>query len=135
MPALVWSPVVPDPQRTALSPETESASAPDDAAKGRSRREALLSSAAQDLAQQWLSTWCEDLRSEGRRIAGGWPGTVPEARARVVAYFSPELSRRRLQPLSASEVQLATQLVFDGAKRGWARVQLEQEPAAPDEID
>ena len=86
-------------------------------------RRVLLEQGATAVAERWASTWREDLRKQGRPASGGWPGTVPEARARVTAYLGAELARRRMRTLSSDEAGWATQATYASAKRDWlARV-------------
>jgi len=46
-------------------------------------REAVLGEQPGLLGQTWATEWVQTMRSEGRRVAGGWPGTIPEARMRA----------------------------------------------------
>lgn len=104
---------------------------------GQKRRE-LLESAAEDAGQRWAKLCRDDLRLEGRRAAGGWPGTIAEARARVVAHLAPELRRRGMIALTHLELDTATRAAYASAKRDWlARGEREDPepgdaPGAPD---
>ena len=82
-------------------------------------RQAVLNDGALAVGALWARTWREEMRKEGRVIAGGWPGTVPEARARVTAYFETELARRRMASISAAEVQWTVATTYQKAKRDW----------------
>ncbi len=44
-----------------------------------------LERAADALGKSWAFSWADALVAEGRPVAGGWPGTLREARARVVS--------------------------------------------------
>ena len=67
----------------------------------------------------WAKTWFEEMRRDGRPVAGGWPGTIDEARHRVRVHFVRELARRGMEELRADELKLATKTVYDRAKREW----------------
>jgi hypothetical protein len=82
-------------------------------------RRLLLNDGALAIGTTWAKGWCEDMKRDGRPIAGGWPGTMPEARARVAAYFGAELARRRLPLLTEDETRWAARATYQKAKRDW----------------
>lgn len=82
-------------------------------------RRAMLTDGAINVGAQWASGWREAMRREGRAIAGGWPGTLPEARARVAAYFGAELARRRMPVMTTDELQVAVAATYEKARRDW----------------
>ena len=61
--------------------------------------------------------WADEVRGairlEGRAAAGGWPGTLTEARSRVMAVL-----RGRL-PAEAEELDRLTRLLYSAARRHW----------------
>ena len=57
-------------------------------------------------------------------MAGGWPGTLPEAKARVATYFERELARLEMVQLTADELASATRIAYDKAKHDWLRAQV-----------
>ena len=65
-----------------------------------SERRALLAEAPLTLGEQWAHMWCERVRDEGRRVIGGWPGTLSEARGRTRAYLDAQLASRGMQAMS-----------------------------------
>lgn len=85
----------------------------------RRGRRALLNDAALAVATLWVQTLSEDIRREGREVCGGWPGTVPEARARVTLFCSLELERHHMSKLTADEVGWTSRAAYDKAKRDW----------------
>ena len=87
--------------------------------KSAEERRDLLAEGALVLGQKWVQLWCDDLRREGRPVAGGWPGTLPEARARAAAYFGHEFARRRIPLLTADELGWVARATYDKAKREW----------------
>lgn len=82
-------------------------------------RKAMLTDGAITVGAEWASGWREAMRREGRAIAGGWPGTLPEARARVAAYFGAELARRRMPVMTTDELQVAVAATYEKARRDW----------------
>ncbi|MBI4952314.1 MAG: hypothetical protein HY908_09785 [Myxococcales bacterium] len=82
-------------------------------------RRALLNDGALAIASSWAQVWCDNMRREGRMVAGGWPGTLPEARARVTAHFDLELRRLGLRLLTYEELEWVTQATYRNAKRAW----------------
>ena len=52
-------------------------------------------------------------------MAGGWPGTLPEARALVGLEFTRELGARALGILCPSELSTAVSIAYERAKRDW----------------
>ena len=98
-----------------------------DVARKRSRREeateearrALLEEASIATGERWAAGWRDDLRQEGRPAAGGWPGTVAEARARVTAHLGPELHRRKMLALTHEELERAARTAYARARRDW----------------
>jgi hypothetical protein len=67
----------------------------------------------------WAAGWRDDLIRDGRPAAGGWPGTVREARLRVTAALAPELSRRNLPALTPEELERAARVAYAAARREW----------------
>jgi|TARA_R110000868_G_scaffold361668_2_gene623688 hypothetical protein len=55
------------------------------------------------------------LESEGRLIEGGWPGTVSEARSRVVSC----LAKSSGSPGDGEEMAVRTDALYREAKRLW----------------
>jgi hypothetical protein len=87
--------------------------------KDDQRRRRLIQEQLAVLGASWALEACQDMLSSGRKIEGGWPGTVPEARMRVLAALTRELSSRSLSPLSPTEVTEATATAYERAKRDW----------------
>ncbi len=82
-------------------------------------RRVMLNDGAITVGAEWAHGWREAMRREGRAIAGGWPGTLPEARARVAAYFGAELARRRMPVMTTDELQVAVAATYEKARRDW----------------
>ena len=89
--------------------------------KTRADRSTVLSEGSALLGAQWALSWFEEMWRTGRPVAGGWPGTLPEARARVVAHFGSELARLDMLQLNPEELARATRSTYDKAKSDWLR--------------
>jgi hypothetical protein len=87
-------------------------------------RDTVVAQGSLLIAAKWADGWCDDMRKNGRAVAGGWPGTLPEARARVTAYFERELARRGMLQLSSDELVSATRATYERAKQAWFSAQL-----------
>jgi len=57
---------------------------------------------------------------ERRAVAGGFPGTVPEARWRVARYLGAELERLALSPLRPNEASVVVDAAYARARREWS---------------
>jgi hypothetical protein len=90
-------------------------------------RRTFLEEGAVAIGKQWVRGCREDLRQQGRPAAGGWPGTLAEARARVSAHFTEELRRRSMVALTYSELDWVAKATYATAKRDWSS------PSDPDE--
>jgi hypothetical protein len=88
------------------------------------RRKTLLSDLPLKIGAGWAEGWRAEMAKEGRPIAGGWPGTLGEARARVAAHFDHELRRRKMAHLTSDELATATRAAFGQARRDWLAAQL-----------
>jgi hypothetical protein len=83
-------------------------------------RERLLDAAAIDVARLWAGACRIELKREGRKVEGGWPGTMAEARTRVGAEVTKILRARSLPPLSYDELGRLVRLAYDEARRSWS---------------
>ncbi len=84
-----------------------------------SSRHTLLDDASRSLGKAWAEGWFDDLRREGRPVAGGWPGTMSEARSRASIHMTALLARRAMQPATHDELAQATRVTYDSAKAVW----------------
>lgn len=109
----------PDAKRPAIFAEGTSPS-PKVQAEGTSpeapafRLPADLVARATTLGEVWSQEYVRDLRAQARDIVGGWPGTLREARRRVLAAMP-----RNLEPTHLEELARITNLA---ARRGWESV-------------
>lgn len=84
------------------------------------RREELLEQAALDAARSWTRAYCADLAREGRRVEGGWPGTIREARARAAREGAKVLSKQSMTGLTHDELDRLARITHVEARRFWA---------------
>jgi hypothetical protein len=87
---------------------------------GRRGREARAESAGRD----WAASVRLELHSEGRRAAGGWPGTMSEARAQVARTMGPTSSS------APDEVSRLARILYSAARESWL---LHRDPASEDD--
>ena len=76
---------------------------------------------------RWAASFRHELRKQGRPAAGGWPGTMSEARVHVAAYLATELRRRGMGMLTEQERELAARAVYAAARSHWL---MRREPEA-----
>ena len=91
-------------------------------------RRLFLERSAVTLGQTWAEEWRADLRREGRPAAGGWPGTLREARVRVERFLLAEMSRRKMAAVTEAEREVAARAAYASARHEWCR---QAEPEAP----
>lgn len=87
----------------------------------------LLELESSSAGARWAACCRDELRKQSRQAAGGWPGTMSEARAHVAAYIGTELRRRGMGALTHQESELAARAVYAAARRHWL---LRREPEA-----
>jgi hypothetical protein len=80
----------------------------------------LIDQAALEAARSWMRAYAADLRREGRRVEGGWPGTLREARARASTEGARVLSTRSMPMLTHDEIERIARITFAEARRCWA---------------
>jgi hypothetical protein len=71
------------------------------------------------MADQWVDTWRVQLSGQGRRLVGGWPGTVPEALALVRVHLARTIGSARLAALGAQDVDRLARLAYARARQQW----------------
>jgi hypothetical protein len=85
------------------------------------QRRALLAERPPALGTGWAGDWCKQMRLESRVVTGGWPGTLPEARARVLEHIDAELRRQGMPLLTTVEIAAATTTTYERARGEWLR--------------
>lgn len=83
------------------------------------QRGELLDEFGVTLGVGWARSLSEATLREQRLIAGGFPGTIPEARWRVERYLGAELARRKWSPLLPDEISSAVGATYARARREW----------------
>ena len=118
--------------RTAEGGRARSGDAPEGAAGARrssppprrgsdEARRAELDAATAAIAEAWALRAQRELRAQGREVAGGWPGTMTEARAVTLAYFS-SAAGASLAPLTREELEHAARAANARARAVWRAV-------------
>lgn len=82
-------------------------------------RQRVLHASAVGTARAWTLDWFRTLVADGRRIEGGWPGTLPEARARASADAARALAGSSPTELTREELFELTRTVYEEARRLW----------------
>jgi hypothetical protein len=65
--------------------------------------------------RRWAGDVSRRFREEGRRSTGGWPGTLTEARSRVVTLLGEG------DPPSQDELATLAQILYRAARKEWLR--------------
>lgn len=86
----------------------------------RRGREARAETAGRD----WAAAVRGALHSEGRRAAGGWPGTMSEARAELLRAMGPGASS------TPDEVSRLARILYSAARESWL---MHRDPAGEDD--
>src|SRR5687767_11489282 len=92
-------------------------------------RAAKLVEAAAASAALWARSERESLHAEGRRVEGGWPGTLSQARE----YLRGAMPNAAVQ-LSYEELSWLTRTLYDCARRDWLAAR-DPAPEGPEKID
>ena len=89
-----------------------------------SRRD-VLEQAALDTAKAWADSRIDQIRAEGREVAGGWPGTLSEARH----YLRASLARKGVSLVTHDELEQAARATYARARSTWlANAESEDDP-------
>jgi hypothetical protein len=83
------------------------------------RRQVFLDRSVAGLGHGWADHMREELHREGRSAAGGWPGTMREARTRVERLLLPALAREHLPETTSDERLALTRGLYAAARRHW----------------
>jgi hypothetical protein len=82
-----------------------------------------LNEAARGRAEQVGRSWATELRAaivgEKRRAAGGWPGTLREARTHVAVSLIPWLRNNGQTAVTSQQCEGAARLVYASARKVW----------------
>jgi hypothetical protein len=83
----------------------------------RANREETLGQVAVAAGHAWVHWWRAELARQGRPMSGGWPGTLSEARRRVLAHAVSQLGADGA--LSDHELTDLARTVFATARADW----------------
>ena len=70
------------------------------------------------LGEAWAHDVAEALRAQTRDVIGGWPGTIREARSRVLLGIRAD----RRPDLDTAEIDALSRAVYDAARRCWDQI-------------
>jgi hypothetical protein len=98
-------------------------------------RRSLLERAAASVGERWAHAQLAELVRERRPAAGGWPGTISEARSRVRTFVGGVLARERLEPAAPAEIDHAARCAYARARAVWLASAKDDDAPEPDEDD
>lgn len=104
------------PRSAALKPDDGAVVVPFDDA-----RRAFLDASSVSTGTDWSVRLRTDLRREGRPAAGGFPGTMSEARACVHRSIPPMLTRAKMRALLPEEREWTARVAYAAARKDWLR--------------
>lgn len=79
-----------------------------------------LRARAERVGLDWAQGWFERVAREQRAVAGGWPGTMSEARAQVVRALVPWLRERGKWPShDVTNFEATARVVYTAARAAW----------------
>ena len=81
----------------------------------------FVEQSATALGRVWAQECRRDLHREGRPAAGGWPGTLREARMRVDQALRIEMRIRKMDAINSGERELAARTTYASARNEWRR--------------
>jgi hypothetical protein len=82
-------------------------------------RQALFVAIATEVGRQLFAARRDTIQGERRRIAGGWPGTLREARSAAESAVKYALGQRDLSPATGDELASAARVAYSEAQRNW----------------
>jgi hypothetical protein len=84
-------------------------------------RRAFIEETANALGRTWAEGRRAELHREGRPAAGGWPGTLREARSCVERELSHKLQGHRMTAITTNERETAARATYASARSEWRR--------------
>ncbi len=91
-------------------------------------RRAFIEETAVALGRNWAEARRAELHREGRPAAGGWPGTLREARSCVEREFARELKGQKMTAITMNERETAARATYASARVEWRRCAVPEEP-------
>ena len=86
-------------------------------------RNAVLKEVSLAIGTAWARSVCDNIKEQGRVIAGGWPGTLAEARARIATRLRDELVLHGMKALDPEELEQAVSATYVRAKQEWLGIE------------
>jgi hypothetical protein len=83
------------------------------------QQSATLARHAQTVGETWAQETVKTIHAERRVAAGGFPGTMTEARTRVAILVLPWLTERGGPPATPVEREAIAKAVYQSAKQAW----------------
>lgn len=80
-------------------------------------RQELLDRTAHGEGSAWASWWRTELDRQSRPVAGGWPGTLSEARVRIARRIAHDLGPEFR--VTAEELEGAARSAYRTARHDW----------------
>jgi hypothetical protein len=87
-------------------------------ARAAQRSVELGPSVSSALGEAWAHDVANALRAQTRDVVGGWPGTIREARSRVLL----GIHAARRPRVDAVELEAMSRAVYDAARRCWDQI-------------
>jgi hypothetical protein len=78
----------------------------------------LVPSVSASLGQAWANDVAKALRAQTRGLVGAWPGTIREARSRVLL----GLPAARRSTFDAAALEALSRAVYDAARKCWDEI-------------
>ena len=78
----------------------------------------LVPSVSAAIGEAWANEVANTLRSQTRSLIGGWPGTLREARTRVL--FGLRIART--SAFDSEQLTVLTRAVYEAARRCWDQI-------------
>jgi hypothetical protein len=86
---------------------------------GLEARRSLVEQGAKTAGEEWAKWWKSELRRQGRAVSGGWPGTLSEARARLLEAVVGDLRGVGVAELTFEEREHGARVLYATARRKW----------------
>jgi hypothetical protein len=83
------------------------------------RRLDLIEQCLAAVAETWAADYVHQISTARRRIEGGWPGRLAEARALALRDLTRQLAARGMRGPSSDELTRAPAIVNDHARQHW----------------
>lgn len=87
---------------------------------------------AQSVGETWARETVQLIHAEQRLAAGGFPGTLTEARSRVLVAVIPWLAARGRPSAKTQELESMARAVYQAAKTAWSTL---REPEGKEPLD